>query len=68
MPDCKYLQTVVSFDVGGEEFSSTGKTLIDPGFTSLMTWQALSAEEKLPKFTVGQKCQIEEVRSQARRI
>lgn len=61
MPDCKYLQTVVTFDVSGETFSCTGKTLLDAGFTAVMTWQAIGADEKMPHFTVGQKCAVHEV-------
>jgi DNA topoisomerase-3 len=49
--------------VGKEEFSCTGKTLISPGFTSVMTWQALAPDENLPNCSVGEKCEISEVSS-----
>ncbi|XP_070567600.1 DNA topoisomerase 3-beta-1-like [Ptychodera flava] len=61
-PDCRYLQTTVSFSIGSESFTLTGKTLLDPGYTTMMTWQALSAEEKLPPFNRGDICSIEEVK------
>ncbi len=60
-PDCKYLQTTVLFEVGPEMFSCTGKTLINPGYTSVMTWQQIAAEESMPQFTVGDVCSIHEV-------
>ncbi|XP_053384624.1 LOW QUALITY PROTEIN: DNA topoisomerase 3-beta-1-like [Mercenaria mercenaria] len=61
-PDCRYLQTVVYFEVGGEHFSFTGKQLIDPGYTSLMTWQALSSDEKVPDLKREQQCPVNDVK------
>lgn len=52
--DCKYLSCTATLDIGGELFSSTGKSLIDPGFTKVMHWQALSKNEILPPFTKGE--------------
>lgn len=60
-PDCKYLQTTVYFEVGGEHFTFTGKQLIDPGYTSVMTWQALTSDEKVPDFKREQQCPINDV-------
>lgn len=37
--DCKYLATVVTIIVNDEVFTATGKTLLDPGFTTVMPWQ-----------------------------
>lgn len=37
--DCKYLSTIVTFAINEEIFSLSGKTLLDPGFTTVMTWQ-----------------------------
>jgi len=48
------------FEVGNECFSFVGKTVLDPGFTSLMPWQAIPEEESLPVCEVGQKCAIKE--------
>ena len=39
--DCKYLSTMVTFDINGETFTCVGKTLLDPGYTTIMTWQVL---------------------------
>lgn len=38
--DCRYLSTTVTLMVNEEIFTTTGKTLLDPGFTTIMTWQA----------------------------
>lgn len=37
--DCTYLTTTTTFNINDEIFTVSGKTLIDPGFTSVMTWQ-----------------------------
>lgn len=37
--DCRYLSTTVTFKINSETFTTSGKTLIDPGFTTIMTWQ-----------------------------
>jgi DNA topoisomerase-3 len=55
------LQTVVSFEVGGEHFTFSGKQLIDPGYTALMTWQALSSDEKVPDLKREQQCPVNDV-------
>lgn len=39
--DCKYLSTTVVFDINDEIFTTTGKTLLDPGYTTVMTWQVI---------------------------
>lgn len=44
-----------------EVFTVTGHSLIDPGYTSLLTWQALSSNESVPRFTVGEKVKISDV-------
>ena len=48
--NCKYLNTIMRFDINGEKFSFTGKKLLEPGFTSVMTWQAVTDEESVPNF------------------
>ncbi|PRD23311.1 UNVERIFIED_CONTAM: Top3b [Trichonephila clavipes] len=60
-PDMKYVQTVIAFRIGEETFTCTGKTLIDPGYTKVMTWQSMSAEETLPDLKKGDVLKISEV-------
>lgn len=45
--DYVYESTTVTFNIGGESFSKTGTTPIDPGFTQVMPW-LLSSEDRLP--------------------
>ena len=35
--------------IGEEEFSFSGKRVTDPGFTGVMTWQAIPPEESMPQ-------------------
>ena len=60
-PDCRYLQTTVYFTIGEEHFSTTGKTLIDAGYTRVVQWQALAADETVPDFKKGDVCSVTEV-------
>jgi DNA topoisomerase-3 len=62
-PDCRYLQTTITFEVAGESFTCSGKTVIDPGFTSVMSWQAIPAEESLPACEIGQVWNFKEASS-----
>ncbi|KAK3593899.1 hypothetical protein CHS0354_011502 [Potamilus streckersoni] len=61
-PDCKYLQTTAFFEIGTEKFTCTGKMLLDPGFTTVMPWLALSNDEKLPEFKNDELCPVNEVK------
>ncbi|XP_067654997.1 DNA topoisomerase 3-beta-1-like [Haliotis asinina] len=61
-PDCTYLQTTVSFEIGAELFSCAGKTLLDPGFTEVMTWQAITSDEEMPRFHRDQMLPFKEVK------
>ncbi|XP_041366537.1 DNA topoisomerase 3-beta-1-like [Gigantopelta aegis] len=61
-PDCTYLQTTVSFEIGAEKFSCTGKTLLDPGYTSVMEWQAITSDEVMPIFNKEQIVPVDSVR------
>lgn len=45
--DCKYISTTATFNINGEMFSTTGKTLVDPGFTTVMTWQVSKLQDKI---------------------
>ncbi len=60
-PDCKYLQTTVTFEIGKEIFTAVGKRLLSPGYTSVMTWQAIPSDENIPACSVGEECNIDEV-------
>jgi DNA topoisomerase-3 len=51
----------VYFDVGPEHFSFTGKQLLDPGYTGVMTWQALTSDEKVPDFKKDDLCPVNDV-------
>ncbi|XP_076061847.1 DNA topoisomerase 3-beta isoform X3 [Oratosquilla oratoria] len=62
MPDLTYLSTTANFSIGAENFSITGKTLIDPGFTQVMDWLALSDDEKVPDLKNGEELTILEAK------
>lgn len=44
--DCRYLGTTVTFKINAETFTTSGKTLIDPGYTTVMPWQVWFAKKK----------------------
>ncbi|GLG93365.1 DNA topoisomerase 3-beta [Gryllus bimaculatus] len=60
--DCKYLSTTVSFKIGNENFSCTGKTLLDPGYTLVMHWQSFGKDETVPTFTKGEAIPIHDAK------
>ena len=60
--NCKYQSTTVNIKIGSEDFSFTGKKLTDPGFTAVMTWQALTQEESVPKLNPGDELVVKEVK------
>lgn len=37
--DCKYLTKTVTFKINSETFTTSGKTLLEPGYTTVMPWQ-----------------------------
>jgi len=45
-----------------EIFTVTGHSLLSPGYTSILTWQALGNSDTLPKFTSDEKVNIQEVK------
>ena len=53
------------FVINEETFSCTGKTLISAGYTAVMTWQAISAQESIPDCVTGDVCAVNEVRSRS---
>lgn len=59
---CKYLNTTVTFKVGTETFKLTGKTLLDPGYTAVMPWEALAKTDSIPDFTIDATVSINDVR------
>ncbi|KAK6626129.1 DNA topoisomerase 3-beta-1 [Polyplax serrata] len=59
---CKFLHTTVTFKVGPETFKITGKSLLEPGYTAIMPWEALNKTETLPKFTVDMVVSISDVK------
>ncbi|XP_008546120.1 DNA topoisomerase 3-beta-1 [Microplitis demolitor] len=61
-PDCRYLSTTVKFKIGIESFSIVGRTIIDPGYTSLLTWQSINDKSNLPQFYRGDKYNISDVK------
>ena len=60
--NCKYEQTSVNIDCGGEQFSMTGKKVTDPGFTVIMTHQAIPPEDSVPHLVQGTKLKVKEVK------
>lgn len=45
-----------------EIFTVTGHSLLNPGYTSILTWQALGSSDTLPKFISDEKVNIQEVK------
>ncbi|KAK0089512.1 hypothetical protein PV325_006845 [Microctonus aethiopoides] len=62
--DCKYLSTTIKFSIGIETFTITTQSLIDPGYTNLLTWQSISGNDCLPRFNPGDKVNIHEAKLQ----
>ncbi|KAG3278757.1 DNA topoisomerase 3-beta-1 isoform X4 [Ictidomys tridecemlineatus] len=60
--DCKYLQSTISFRIGPELFTCSGKTVISPGFTEIMPWQSVPLEESLPTCQRGDTFAVGEVK------
>ncbi|XP_063459314.1 DNA topoisomerase 3-beta-1 isoform X6 [Pan paniscus] len=60
--DCKYLQSTISFRIGPELFTCSGKTVLSPGFTEVMPWQSVPLEESLPTCQRGDAFPVGEVK------
>lgn len=61
--DCKYEQTVINFAIGEEKFTKNGATVLDPGFTEIMPWLAMSEDQRISSsISVGDEFLIGEVR------
>eukprot|EP00051_Salpingoeca_urceolata_P020697 m.313864 g.313864 ORF g.313864 m.313864 type:complete len:860 (+) comp19665_c0_seq2:161-2740(+) len=58
-PDCKYLQTTATFDLGGEEFTCVGQKVISKGFTSVLHWIGPDeGAQSIPDLTKGDICTV----------
>ena len=60
-PNCLYLQTTIYFEIGSEQFSCSGKVLLDAGFTEVMPWLALGDDEEIPILKKNTMLDIDEV-------
>merc|ERR1711974_448433 len=60
--NCKYEQTQAVIMCGEERFFLTGKKVTEPGFTGVMTWQAIPAEESIPQLKQGDKLMVKDVK------
>ena len=60
--NCKYSSTTINFLIGSERFSFTGKKLLDPGYTAVMTWQALTEEEAVPTLAKGDSLVVKDIK------
>ena len=59
-PDCVVRKTKATFEAGKETFSTSGVTVLRPGFTAVMHWRTISAEP-LPPFIKGEMLAMSEV-------
>ncbi len=48
--------------MGEEEFSASGKELIDEGFTAVMRWQGIGEDEQLPVLKRGDRLPVKDLR------
>ncbi|XP_047134051.1 DNA topoisomerase 3-beta-1 isoform X1 [Hydra vulgaris] len=60
--ECCYKVKTITFSINKEVFSCTGKTVIDPGFTYVMDWQAIPKEESLPSFEINQSLETKDLK------
>ncbi|XP_023029815.2 DNA topoisomerase 3-beta [Leptinotarsa decemlineata] len=60
--DCKYLTTTATIIINDEVFTVSGKTLLDPGFTTIMTWQAFGKNEIVPNLHENETVPIKEAK------
>ncbi|PRW60157.1 DNA topoisomerase 3-beta isoform X1 [Chlorella sorokiniana] len=59
-PDCVYKKSKASFATGSETFSTSGTTVVRPGFTAIMPWTAVQ-NAPLPPLQRGETIPIAEV-------
>ncbi|XP_049825992.1 DNA topoisomerase 3-beta-1 isoform X2 [Aethina tumida] len=60
--DCKYLSTTATLYINDEVFTVSGKSLIDPGFTTVMTWHAFGKDEIVPNLTENESVPVKNTR------
>ncbi|KAJ8984467.1 hypothetical protein NQ317_012533 [Molorchus minor] len=60
--DCTYLSTTATLIINEEIFTVTGKSLLDPGFTKVMTWQALGKNEIVPNLQENEMVPIRDAK------
>ncbi|XP_003738127.1 DNA topoisomerase 3-beta-1 [Galendromus occidentalis] len=56
--DLKYRQMQVALLIGNEPFTLTTRKTIDPGFTAIMTWRAVSSNSESLNLTVGTQLEV----------
>uniref|UniRef100_A0A914CBZ5 DNA topoisomerase n=1 Tax=Acrobeloides nanus TaxID=290746 RepID=A0A914CBZ5_9BILA len=62
MKPCRYESITVRFLINNEEFTLQTRKVIDPGFTSVMSWQAIDDTEVPTSFSKGQSYPIREIK------
>ena len=60
--DCRYHQTTIQLSVGTERFSLSGKRVLSPGFTTLLSGLAIQNDESLPNVKNGDEMKVASVR------
>lgn len=59
MKSCKYVTQTLKLSAGEEKFTISSKRVIDPGYTEILTWQAIGENEAaLNDFSKGSKLAI----------
>jgi len=66
-PDIKYEQVSISIEIGDEKFNRTGNTVISPGFSEIIPWQAMDNDLNIPNVRQGDNLNICEARLAERR-
>ncbi|CAF3581946.1 unnamed protein product [Adineta steineri] len=61
-PDCIYEETTVVFEGANETFSLSGKNVVEPGFTAIMSWKRVTDDDPIPAFTVNETFPIDDVK------
>ena len=54
--------TTATVDVNGELFSCSGKSVTEPGYTAVMTWQAIPSDERMPDVKKGDALNVADVK------
>lgn len=59
-PNCRYKKTKLTFNIGGETFTCSGKRILQPGFYDVMPWLRLN-EVELPDMNGVSSCPVKTV-------